>query len=569
MRPQRRTTLAAILIAVAVLLPTAAWYVTGSREAARRAATLQAQAERQRRDDVEREADRLGGRLESLRRQESDRPFYHYQTLYHDPRGAAKGLSVTPSPLASGMSDPLVWAHFQIDEGGLVTLPAVSERFPELSSTEDFSAFCTLLEELQSAVLMEGVGGPDGDEERVLTLTGAEWEQIALAETVYASITGRQESAEGPVPTTPDVGRVAIRVRPLRWRTMVLGSGPALAALREVHTPAGVVLQGFAVALPAVEQWLGTGAPRIRFVPGPTFNADSITAPVGFTGWILDLDTADAAPLASAEVTAIGAQFRRTFALTTGAIGLAAGAVILILFQIDRLARQRARFAAAAAHELKTPLASLLLHAEMLAEGLGDGERRTQYAVTVGSEAQRLGRVVTNMLDLARLERTTPFVDPRSGEIGPAIEALVERQRARLEGAGIALDIETQEGLPPARFDADGLAQILDNLLDNAEKHTRSIEDRKVSVAVGSSDDQLIVEVADNGPGIPRGQRRALFRPFDRAEDAIGRPGLGLGLAVARSLARAQGGDLEIDGDYAGGARFVLTLPLAHTEVES
>jgi len=103
---------AATLIGVAVLLPTAAWYVTGSREAARRSRAIEAGAELVIRDDVESKATRLGARLDDLRRQEAIRPFFHYQTLYHDPRGAAEGLAVTPSPLASGSTDPLVWAHF-------------------------------------------------------------------------------------------------------------------------------------------------------------------------------------------------------------------------------------------------------------------------------------------------------------------------------------------------------------------------------------------------------------------------------------------------------------------------
>jgi hypothetical protein len=359
--------------------------VTGSREAERQAAALEARAERQRRDEVEREAARLGARLESLRSQESERPFFHYQTLYRDPRGAAEGLAVTPSPLSSGSTDPLVWAHFQIDESGLVTLPTVSERFPELSSAEDFGAFCGLLEELQSAVVMDETGGPDAgaDEERVLTMTAFEWEQIALADSVYASITGRQGGADGPAAITPDVGRVVIRVRPLRWHTMVLGSGPALAALREVHTPAGVVLQGFAVAPLAVAQWLGAGDQSVRFIPDPPTSGNSITAPIGFTGWILDLGSTEPGASAATEVRAVVSQFRRVFAITAGAIVLAASAVVLILFQTDRLARQRARFAAAAAHELKTPLAGLLLHAEMLAEDLGDAEHRSRYAATV------------------------------------------------------------------------------------------------------------------------------------------------------------------------------------------
>jgi signal transduction histidine kinase len=562
MRLQRRTTLASILIGIAVLLPTAAWYVTGSREALRRAEALRVEGEQRRHDEVAREANRLGARLESLRVQESERPFFHYQTLYRDPRGAAEGLAVTPSPLTSGRTDPLVLAHFQIDESGRVTVPAVSEKFPELSNPADFEAFCTLLEELQSAVVMDEADSSDAgvDEERVLTMSNFEWEQIALADAVYASITGRQSEGEGPVPDTPDVGRVAVRVRPLRWRTMVLGSGPALAAVRDVHTPSGVLLQGFMIARLAVEQWLRAGTLPLRFVPGPTPPKESVTSPVGATGWYLDLETGGTEGPEVAEAREVISGFRHAFTLTAGAVILSAGAVILILFQTDRLARQRARFAAAAAHELKTPLASLLLHAEMLAEELGDAEHRSRYAATVSAEADRLGRVVSNMLDLARLERSAPFAAPHAGDLGRAVSERMERHRARLEEAGVTMSLEIEPELPEALFDPDALDQILDNLLDNAEKHTRTAEDRRVSVTVRGDDNRLRIEVADNGPGIPRSQRRAMFRPFDRAEDAVGRPGLGLGLAVARSLARAQGGELELVGNDRPGATFVLVL---------
>ena len=87
------------------------------------------------------------------------------------------------------------------------------------------------------------------------------------------------------------------------------------------------VLRGFAVALPAVEQWLGAGTLPLRFIPGPPSSADAITASVAFTGWIVDLDSAGSTPPAAAEARAIRTQFRRAFALTTGTIMLAAGAV--------------------------------------------------------------------------------------------------------------------------------------------------------------------------------------------------------------------------------------------------
>ncbi len=565
MRPHRRTTLAAALIGISVLLPTGAWYVTGSREAARRSQAIEAAAAHAIRDDVESKAARLGARLEDLRLQESTRPFFHYQTLYHDPRGASQGLAVTPSPLASGSPDPLVWAHFQIDENGLVTLPAVSERFPELTSDADLDAFCSILGELQHALVLgqePGHAAGTTDEELLLTLTESEWEQILRADSVYASITGGKDQPSAPV-TREGVGRVVIRVLPLHWHTLVLGSGPALAALREVHTPSGVLLQGFAIASEGVVDWLSTGSLPLEFSPGPPATSNAVTALVEDTGWLLEADPSLALSAAAVRGRAEVRRFRNAFALTSAAIFLAAAAVVWILFQMDRLATQRARFAAAAAHELKTPLAGLLLHAEMLAESLGDSEHRSRYAATVSAEANRLGRVVSNMLDLARLERTTPLATPRVGDVGQAVKQRVEQQQPRLVEAGISVEIDVEEDLPPALFDADALGQILDNLLDNAEKHTRMVENRRVCVTVGSDNDLLQIRVADNGPGIPRSQRRTMFRPFDRSEDAVGRPGLGLGLAVAHSFARAQGGELELECDDRPGATFVLTLPRA------
>jgi len=565
MRPHRRTTLAAALIGIAVLLPTGAWYVTGSREATRRSQAIEAAAAHAIREDVESKAARLGARLEDLRLQESVRPFFHYQTLYHDPRGASQGLAVTPSPLASGSPDPLVWAHFQIDESGLVTLPAVSEQFPELTSDADLDAFCSILGELQHALVLgqePGHAAGTTDEELLLTLTKSEWEQILRADSVYASITGGREQPSAPV-TPVGVDRVVIRVLPLHWHTLVLGSGPALAALREVHTPSGVLLQGFAVAPEGVIRWLGTGSLPLEFSPGSPSTSNAVTSLVADTGWLLEADLSPALGAAAVRGRAEVRRFRSAFALTSAAIFLAAAAVVWILFQMDRLATQRARFAAAAAHELKTPLAGLQLHAEMLAEDLGDPEHRSRYATTVSSEADRLGRVVANMLDLARLERATPLSAPQAGDLGRAVKQRVEQQRSRLEEAGVSVEVDIEQDLPTALFEPDALGQILDNLLDNAEKHTHVVDDRRVTVTVASDADRLRIQVADNGPGIPRSQRRILFRPFDRPEDAVGRPGLGLGLAVARSFARAQGGELELDADHSDGAKFVLTVPMA------
>ncbi len=558
----RHTLLAGVLLAVAVLAPTSAWYVSGSREAERRLRELEEQAVSGVRAAQAGAAARLEARLGALKAREAARPFYHYQNLFHDPRGAAQGLAVAPSPLAQGTADPLVWAHFQIDEHGAVSLPTVNERFPELSSDDGLSTFCDVLTQLQDGLVPTASDEPqraDADQDQVIVLDRRTWEQINLADSVYATLTGRTHASSAAPPGGVDTpsGTVAVRVGPMRWHTIVVGSGPTLAALRRVATPAGLRLQGFAIAPAAVTEWLGSSQ---RFVPVAPSGPDRISTPVADTGWYLLADAGTALRDARARGEQARAQFRRVFALAAGAILCAALAVFFIVVQTDRLARQRGAFAASAAHELKTPLAALRLHSEMLAEGLGSPATVTGSAGHIASEARRLGRVVANMLDLSRLERGATLAQPRPGDLAQAVTDAVARLEPALERTGLDLEVVIQDHLPAASFDPDALRQILDNLLDNADKHTRDASPRRCTVAVSDGGGELRVTVSDTGPGVPRRLRRRLFRPF--ARDADRTAGLGLGLALSRSLARAQGGELAL-AEGTTGAVFVLTVPVA------
>ncbi len=566
MSPTRRTAIAAAALAVAVILPTTAWYLTGSNDATRRARLLEQTVLSKLQTELHRDSDRLATRLEELRLTESERPFFHYQSITHDPSGAAEGRAVAPSPLAQGVSDPLVWTHFQLNEKGLVTLPMVNERFPELSSGENFTRFCSLLAELQTVMAL-GLDNPTGTERgyfegNLFPLRQSEWEQIRDADQVYAAITGQGET---PASHPADgAGDVLIRVSTLEWYTMVFGSGPTLAALREVETPLGTRLQGFAVAPSGVEQWLGSDAAvQVSFAPAEMVPSDQLSAPVSDTGWWLSTDPGLLVAEARSEGRAAVADFRRVFALGAIAVLFSTMAVMAVIIQTERLARQRGRFAAAAAHELKTPLASLQLYSEMLSEGLGRPDQSKVYAARVASESSRLGRVVSNMLDLARLERGAQIANPQPGEIGEAVGRCVERLHSSLGDAGLTITTDIPDDLPTARFDFDALCQILDNLLDNAEKYTRAQPDRRAEVEVRETPAGISITVSDNGPGIPRHDQRSLFKPFRRPVDDNAPAGLGLGLALARSLARAQGGDLVLAEDHSRGATFVLTVARA------
>jgi signal transduction histidine kinase len=556
----RRTTIATVLVAIAVLIPTGAWWLTGTRSVRHRIATLEADALSAVRAGLDRHAERLGSRLEALRVAESTRPFYHYQNLYHDPRGAAQGLAVIPSPLSVGAADPLIRAHFQIDNRGRVSLPTVNEQFPELSADQGFAMYCDFLSALQEGMLVTETGQSMSEQERVIVLARTAWEQNLLADAVYASLRGRDGGQTvAPDQSRPDSPTVVIRVSPLRWHTIMLGSGVALAALREVVTPSGTMVQGFALAPEAVLSWLDAG--ELEFTPYPIQADDVVTAAIWETGWRLQRDVGSTLVSAEAEAEATRSGFHRRFAVTAGAAIFAALAVVMMVAQADRLAHQRARFAAAAAHELRTPLSSLRLYSEMLAEDLGDPARSHSYASRIAIESARLGRVVANMLDLSRLERGASLVQVEAVDLAETVSTCVARLRPALEQAGMTVSLIIADDLPEVSCDPDALCQILHNLLDNAEKHTRGTADRQVQVSVATGKRAAVtITVGDNGPGLPRSRQKKLFEPFARGAEAAP-AGLGLGLALARSLARAQGGDLTFRND--NGARFTLTLQQA------
>jgi two-component system sensor histidine kinase KdpD len=151
------------------------------------------------------------------------------------------------------------------------------------------------------------------------------------------------------------------------------------------------------------------------------------------------------------------------------------------------------------------------------------------------------------------------------GALGDALRELAERAGPALERAGAALALDVAPALS-ARFDRDALTRIVGNLLDNAEKYSRGAGDRTITLAARGAPDTadagaVEVVVSDRGPGIASPARARLFQAFARGVTADGPAGLGLGLALSQSLARAMGGELAYRPAPGGGAAFVLTLP--------
>jgi signal transduction histidine kinase len=243
---------------------------------------------------------------------------------------------------------------------------------------------------------------------------------------------------------------------------------------------------------------------------------------------------------------------------------LASVAVALLVRGTLALSERRAAFVSAVTHELRSPLTTFRMYADMLALGMVRGEEdRRSYLETLQRESARLSHLVENVLAYGRVERGR-----RPGRAEPlAVAELLDRHgvrlRERVEAAGLELAVDVAP--VRVRADAPAVEQILFNLVDNACKYAGRAADRRVHLGARRAGGRVELSVRDHGPGIAGAEQRRLFVPFSRsAEAAAGSaPGVGLGLALCRQLARSLGGDLRYRDAEGGGAELVLTLPAA------
>jgi signal transduction histidine kinase len=246
---------------------------------------------------------------------------------------------------------------------------------------------------------------------------------------------------------------------------------------------------------------------------------------------------------------------------------LAAAAVGLLLWGTVALSERRGDFVSAVTHELRTPLTTFRMYSEMLAEGMvADEAKRRRYLLTLRAEAQRLSHLVENVLAYARLERGRALRRAETVPVADLLARLRDRLAERAAQARMELVVEAAEdGGLAVKADASAVEQVLFNLVDNACKYAATAEDKRIHVVVGKTDGAVALRVCDHGPGIPPADARRLFRAFSKSakEAANSAPGVGLGLALSRRLARDMGGNLRLEAHPSGGACFVLTLPCA------
>jgi two-component system sensor histidine kinase KdpD len=213
----------------------------------------------------------------------------------------------------------------------------------------------------------------------------------------------------------------------------------------------------------------------------------------------------------------------------------------------------------AVSHDLRSPLMAILTSAGALAHGelSLDPDDRHELAETILGEAGRLDRLVSNLLDLSRLQAGAAVPEPGDWPV----DDIVLQALDGVEGGSRVEVVLPDDDLPLVHSDLHQAERIVANLVENALRYSPAEEPVRVQVREAGSD--VLVRVVDHGPGIPSGEADRIFEPFQRGSLRVPTRGAGLGLAIARGFAEANGGKVWVESHAGQGATFVLALPVA------
>jgi signal transduction histidine kinase len=228
--------------------------------------------------------------------------------------------------------------------------------------------------------------------------------------------------------------------------------------------------------------------------------------------------------------------------------------------ELRRLSALRADFVSLVSHELRSPMAAVIGAARTLEERWREltADQRTAFLALIADETNRLATLIGDVLDTSRIEAGTFSYRFGEVDVGELVRDTVAGFALHQEEVTVVAHTEWQ--LPNVRGDRERLRQVLQNLLENAVKYSRAGEE--IDVRTWAKNGRVHVAVEDTGSGIPREQHGLIFERFGRANVGLGKPGTGLGLFIARSIAEAHGGRLTVESAPGEGATFTLELPV-------
>jgi len=244
-------------------------------------------------------------------------------------------------------------------------------------------------------------------------------------------------------------------------------------------------------------------------------------------------------------------------------LGIVGGAVAMgLLRRSERLAQMQNDFVANVSHELRTPLAGIRLLAETIALGRAeDPSRRKEVADLLLQQSERLHETIGRILTWRRLEAGAAIFQLASEQPDGLINEAIEPFATGLTGTGIEIHTHVDADLPAVRVDRDAMIDVLRNLVDNAVKFGG--DKGPVEVVATTRGDTVVIEVRDQGPGIPGRERKRIFERFYRVPVHMrGKQGAGLGWAIVKAIAEAHQGWVEVESEAGIGTAFLLHLPI-------
>jgi len=238
--------------------------------------------------------------------------------------------------------------------------------------------------------------------------------------------------------------------------------------------------------------------------------------------------------------------------------------------QVQASQQSQRDFVANVSHELKTPLTSIQGFSQAILDGTADNPAALQQAASIIlDEAERMNRMVLDLLDLARIDAGTINFQLDIFDLSALLQSIVEKLSPQAELAKVSLHYDA-EILPDMKGDGDRLAQVFTNLIDNAIHHTPPGGFVRVDAKVGN--DQIIVSVTDTGPGLPPEESSRIFERFyqvDKSRPGGIRRGSGLGLAIVQEIIHAHNGEIYVESKEGQGSVFVVKLPLVAPVIHS
>jgi PAS domain S-box-containing protein len=229
------------------------------------------------------------------------------------------------------------------------------------------------------------------------------------------------------------------------------------------------------------------------------------------------------------------------------------------LYQLAQLAtRAREKVLGVVAHDLRNPASTIVMQADLLRRRAGGPDQIAERADSIDRAAQRMLRLIQDLLDVRRMEAGKLPVDCKQTSVGGVVRDAVEMVRGAATAASLAIDVELSEGTPDVWADRDRLLQVLENLLGNAVKFTGP--GGRVAVCAGPREDEVLFRVTDSGMGIEPQQVSHLFEPFWQARKGDVR-GAGLGLPIVKGIVDSHRGRVWVESTPKRGSTFFFTIP--------